>query len=76
MALPPLSSLRITPPPLHGTVCRQVGTTVNERPLKHPRIGIGPPTDSLGWLHLMQVTSHYEERDELSACVNRTDLSF
>jgi hypothetical protein len=72
IALPPSSSPRITLPLLRDMVCQQVGTTVNERVLKRPQIGTEPPTDSLGWLHLTQVTSDHEERDELSSHVNGT----
>jgi hypothetical protein len=72
IALPPSSSPRITLPLLRDMVCWQVGTTVNERVLKRPQIGTETPTDSLGWLHLTQVTSDHEERDELSSHVNGT----
>jgi hypothetical protein len=70
------SSECITLPPLHDIVCRQVGTVANEHQLKHPWTGTGPPAESPGRLHLTQVTSDHEERDEHSVRVNGTNPSF
>jgi hypothetical protein len=74
--LPPSSSLCITPPPLRDKVCQPVGTVAGKHQSKHPRTGTGSPTNSLGWLHPMQVTSDHEERDEHSTSVNGIDPLF
>jgi hypothetical protein len=67
MTLPPLSSLRITLPPLCDVICRQVGTTSDERQLKHPRTGTEPSIDLPRWLLPTQVTSDHGGKDELLA---------
>jgi hypothetical protein len=64
--LPPLSSQRITLPLFRDIVCWSVGTAVNVRRLKCPCTGTRPQTNSPRWLHLTQVTSNHEERDEHS----------
>jgi hypothetical protein len=48
----------------------------NEHQLKHPWTGTGPPAESPRRLHLTQVTSDHEEKDEHSVRVNGINPSF
>jgi hypothetical protein len=73
---PPLSSLRISPPPLGDIVSQQVGATVSERQLKQTQIGTKSSTDSPRHLHLLLVTSDQQEGDEYSVCINGDDPPF